>query len=185
MTRLFLTIVSLLFWHLSPLAVRIPSVIHSNQLPQATRGRRYEIHLVMRSRAAAKILQGTSIVMYMASCAWSGDDTAVNEALGQASRSTWSGKAEFGSGCSRIRLCGELGKLLVSYLDQAAGSSRISRSPQKQQHSSHPEHRACLSSSALRWALPGFWYSQLSLASLERPLSTGEEAKSKSAQQIE
>lgn len=69
----------------------------------------------------------------MASCAWSGDDTAVNEALGQASRSTWSGKAEFGSGCSRIRLCGELGKLLVSYLDQVAGSSRISRSPQKQQ----------------------------------------------------
>jgi hypothetical protein len=79
--------------------------------------------------------------MYMASCAWSGDDTAVNEALSQASRSTWSGKAEFGSGCSRIRLCGELGKLLVSYLDQAAGSSRISRSPQKQQHSSHPEPR--------------------------------------------
>jgi hypothetical protein len=70
-------------------------------------------------------------------------------------------------------MCGELGKLLVSYLDQAAGSSRISRSPAKAATFLSPR------TSSFRlplWALPGVWYSQLSLASPERPLSTGDEA---------
>lgn len=58
--------------------------------------------------------------------------------------------------------------------------ARVSRVPRKSSNSSHPEHRACLLSSALRWALPGFWYSQPSLASPEQECPTNRVGTSRS-----